>query len=39
MEKWAQDEEPRIRNFARLALKHQRKNIQRQKLLEEEEFF
>ena len=28
----AQDEEPRIRNFAKLALKHQRKNIQRQKL-------
>ncbi len=39
LEKWTQDEEPRIRNFAKLALKHQRKNIQRQKLLEEEEFF
>jgi hypothetical protein len=37
-EKWAQDEEPRIRNFAKLALKHQQKRIQRQKLLEEEEF-
>lgn len=39
LQKWAQDEEPRIRNFARLALKHQQKNIQRQKLLEEEEGF
>lgn len=39
LEKWAEDEEPKIRDFAKLALKHQRKNIQRQKLLEEEEFF
>jgi hypothetical protein len=39
LERWAHDEEPRIRNFAKLALKHQRKSIQRQKLLEEEEFF
>ena len=39
MEKWAQDGDPNIRNFAKAALKHQRKNIQRQKLLEEEEFF
>jgi hypothetical protein len=38
LEKWAQDEEPRIRNFAKVALKYQRKNMQRQKLLEEEEF-
>jgi hypothetical protein len=37
LEKWAQDEEPRVRNFARLALKHQQKRIQRQRLLEEEE--
>jgi hypothetical protein len=39
LEKWAEDEEPKIRDFAKLALKHQRKNIQRQKLLEEEEGF
>lgn len=39
LEKWAQDEEPRIKNFARLALKHKQQNIQRQKLLEEEEGF
>jgi hypothetical protein len=39
LEKWAQDEEPRIRNFAKLALKYQQKRIQRQKLLEEEEDF
>jgi hypothetical protein len=39
LEKWAQDEEPKIRNFAKRALKHQQQRIQRQKLLEEEELF
>jgi len=39
LEKWAQDEEPIIRDFAKQALRHQQKRIQRQRLLEEEEVF
>jgi len=38
LEKWAQDDDLTIRNFAKVALKHQQKYIQRQKVLEEEEF-
>jgi hypothetical protein len=38
LEKWTRDEEPRIRSWAQKALKHERKRLQRVKLLEEERY-
>ena len=37
LEKWAADEEPKIRDWARAALAHGRRSVERQKLLEQEE--